>query len=111
MSRFISATLCAAALFTMSTVDAQAAFSATAGKAVYDASCTACHKTGMMGAPKLGDKAAWAPRIKQGIQILVVHSIKGFQGKAGMMPPKGGNAKLSDQSVGDAVYYMVSGSK
>jgi cytochrome c5 len=111
MSHLLKASLCALALFSMSSIDANAAYNVAAGKAVYDASCVTCHKTGLMGAPKLGDKAAWAPRISQGMPVLVVHSIKGFQGKKGMMPPKGGNAKLTDVQVGDAVAYMVSGSK
>jgi cytochrome c5 len=110
MSRTISAAFCALFVFAVCSTDAVAA-NAAAGKAVYDASCVACHKTGMMGAPKLGDKAAWAPRIKQGEAVLVSHATKGFQGKVGMMPPKGGNAKLTDVQVGDAVAYMVSGSK
>jgi cytochrome c5 len=63
------------------------------------------------GAPKLGDKAAWGPRIAQGIDTLYTHSIKGFQGKAGMMPPKGGNMALSDADVKAAVDYMVAQSK
>jgi len=111
MFKFVSTSLCTLALLSMSALDTHAAYIAAAGKATYDASCATCHKTGLMGAPKLGDKAAWAPRIKQGFPVLVVHSIKGFQGKAGMMPPKGGNAKLTDQQIGDSVAYMVSGSK
>ncbi|NTW68544.1 MAG: cytochrome c5 family protein [Chlorobiaceae bacterium] len=110
MSRIITAALCSLVVFAFSSSDAFAA-NAAAGKATYDASCVTCHKTGLMGAPKLGDKAAWAPRIKQGEAVLVSHSIKGFQGKVGMMPPKGGNAKLTDIQVGNAVAYMVSGSK
>ncbi|EAT58216.1 c-type cytochrome [Chlorobium ferrooxidans] len=110
MSRILSAALCSFVVFAFSSSDAFAA-NAAAGKSVYDASCATCHKTGLMGAPKFGDKAAWAPRIKQGLPVLVAHSIKGFQGKVGMMPPKGGNAKLTDQQIGDSVAYMVSGSK
>jgi cytochrome c5 len=109
MSRFVSAALIGAAMLVSG--NAFAAYNVAVGKAVYDVSCATCHKTGMMGAPKLGDKAAWAPRIKQGLNVMVAKSIKGFQGKVGMMPPKGGNAKLTDQQVGDAVAYMVAGSK
>ena len=111
MSRFISASLCALFVASIGSVDAKAAYNAAAGKAVYDASCITCHKTGLMGAPKLGDKAAWAPRIAQGEAMLVSHSIKGFTGKKGMMPAKGGNAKLTDLQVGNAVAYMVKQSK
>ncbi len=81
------------------------------GKKIYDATCMACHAAGVAGAPKLGDKAAWAPRIAQGADTLHTHAIKGFQGKAGMMPPKGGNMGAKDEDVKAAVDYMVSQSK
>jgi cytochrome c5 len=71
----------------------------------------ACHAAGVAGAPKLGDKAAWAPRIAQGADTLHTHAIKGFQGKAGMMPPKGGNMGAKDEDVKAAVDYIVSQSK
>lgn len=80
------------------------------GKKIYDASCAACHGAGIAGAPKLGDKAAWAPRIKQGANVLYDHAIKGFQGKTGFMPPKGGSS-ASDAEVKAAVDYMASASK
>ncbi|HYC41684.1 MAG TPA: c-type cytochrome [Noviherbaspirillum sp.] len=80
------------------------------GKKIYDAACAACHGAGVAGAPKVGDKAAWAARIKQGNDTLYTHAIKGFQGKAGMMPPKGGS-NASDDEVKAAVDYMVSASK
>ncbi len=81
------------------------------GKSVFDGTCTACHTPGVAGAPKFGDKAAWAPRIAQGTATLETHAIKGFQGKAGMMPPKGGNMSLKDDDVKAAVEYMVSHAK
>ncbi len=81
------------------------------GKAVYDGSCFACHSTGAGGAPKMGDKAAWADRIAQGEATLAEHAIKGFQGKTGMMPPKGGKADLSDDDVKAAISYMVGASQ
>jgi cytochrome c5 len=81
------------------------------GEDIYKQTCFACHAAGVAGAPKLGDKAAWAPRIAQGIDTLYTHSIKGFQGKAGMMPAKGGNVTLPDADVKAAVDYMVSQSK
>jgi len=80
------------------------------GKKVYEAACAACHGAGIAGAPKFGDKAAWAPRIKQGPAMLYEHAIKGFQGKAGMMPAKGGSA-ASDDEVKAAVDYMASAAK
>lgn len=78
------------------------------GKTVYDSSCVACHGAGIAGAPKLGDKAAWKDRMAKGLPTLYEHAIKGFQGKTGFMPPKGGNASLSDADVKAAVDYMVS---
>jgi cytochrome c5 len=77
------------------------------GKATYDGVCMACHGTGVAGAPKLGDKAAWAPRIKQGKDTLYNHALHG----KGAMPPKGGNASLADDAVKAAVDYMVSASQ
>ncbi len=82
-----------------------------AGKVVYDANCAACHDAGMMGAPKPGDNAAWAPRIAQGIDVVIKNSITGFTGKAGTMPAKGGNASLTDQEVTNAVAFMTDKSK
>ncbi|HEX7043359.1 MAG TPA: cytochrome c5 family protein, partial [Burkholderiales bacterium] len=58
--------------------------------------------------PKFGDKAAWKDRVAQGMPTLYEHAIKGYQGKTGFMPPKGGNASLSDNAVKAAVDYMVS---
>ncbi|WP_151632231.1 c-type cytochrome [Noviherbaspirillum aerium] len=80
------------------------------GKKVYDTACVACHGAGVAGAPKVGDKEAWAPRIKQGSATLYEHAIKGFQGKAGVMPPKGGSS-ASDEEVKAAVDYMADASK
>ena len=90
---------------------ANAATTEDKGKKIYDASCMACHAAGVAGAPKLGDKANWGPRIAQGADKLHTHAIKGFQGKAGMMPPKGGNMGLKDDDVKAAVDYMVTSSK
>jgi cytochrome c5 len=81
------------------------------GKATYDKACMACHAAGVAGAPKLADKAAWAPRIAQGNDTLYTHALKGFTGKKGMMPPKGGNMSLSDADVKASVDYMVGQSK
>ena len=82
-----------------------------AGKTVYDASCAGCHEAGMMGAPKPGDKAAWSARIPQGLEVITKKSLEGFQGKAGMMPAKGGNASLTNEQVSSAVAFMVEKSK
>ena len=88
------------------TPDAGTKLPADAGKKLYDAACQACHTPGIAGAPKLGDKAAWAERLKQGNNVLYEHAIKGFQGKAGFMPPKGGSSAL-DEEVKAAVDYMI----
>ena len=77
------------------------------GKKIYDATCMVCHTAGIAGAPKLGDKAAWAVRIKQGMDVLHASAIKGKNA----MPPKGGNTALSDADVSSAVDYMVAQSK
>ncbi len=71
------------------------------GKAVYDAHCVACHASGVAGAPKFGDKAAWEKRIAQGYDTLVTHATKGI----GAMPPKGG-ADISDADLANAVAYL-----
>ncbi|WP_026075630.1 c-type cytochrome [Noviherbaspirillum massiliense] len=84
--------------------------SADAGKKVYEATCQACHGAGIAGAPKFGDKAAWAPRLQQGKATLYDHAIKGFQGKSGMMPAKGGSS-ASDEEVKAAVDYMAAAAK
>jgi cytochrome c5 len=89
---------------------APAVASVDAGKNTYNAACVACHGAGIAGAPKLGDKAAWAARIKQGDAVLYEHAIKGFQGKAGMMPPKGGSS-APDSDIKAAVDYMVAAAK
>ena len=85
----------------------QVASVAVDGKATYNTTCAVCHVAGVAGAPKLGDKAAWAPRIAQGIDTLYQHSINGFQGTVGFMPAKGGNASLADDAVKAAVDHMV----
>ena len=86
---------------------ASAAAPAANGKGVYDANCAACHASGVAGAPKFGDKAAWAARIKTGNDALYGSALKG---KAAM-PAQGGNAGLSDADVKAAVDYMVGAAK
>lgn len=87
------------------TADAKAA--PASGDQVYQASCAACHGAGLMGAPKLGDKTAWGPRVAQGTTTLHDHAIKGIR----TMPAKGGNTALSDADVVAAVDFMVSKAK
>ena len=74
------------------------------GAATYKQACVACHMTGAAGAPKLEDKAAWAPRIALGKDALYTSVLKG----KGAMPPKGGQMQLSDDEIKAAVDYMVS---
>jgi cytochrome c5 len=74
------------------------------GKAVYEKTCMVCHATGVAGAPKAGDKAAWAAHLAHGVDDLYKNAIKGIKA----MPPKGGNPSLSDAEVKAAVDYMVS---
>lgn len=78
-----------------------------AGDQVFNMACMVCHGAGVAGAPKLGDAAAWKPRLAQGADTLNKHAIEGFQGQAGFMPPKGGRMDLSDKSIMNAVDYMV----
>ena len=77
------------------------------GKGVYEAGCNACHTAGIAGAPKSGDKAAWAPRLAKGAATLYDHAIKGI----GVMPAKGGNSALADADVKAAVDYMMAMNK
>ena len=75
------------------------------------AGCAACHGAGIAGAPAVGNAAAWTARIAQGVDTLYDHAINGYQGAAGMMPAKGGNMALADDSVKAAVDYMVEKSR
>lgn len=87
------------------------ASSSERGRAAYAEGCALCHDSGLAGAPKTGDGAAWSARREQGIALLVRHAIEGYQGDAGMMPPKGGFLHLSDEQVADAVRYMIEASQ
>lgn len=77
-----------------------------AGEALYKQACVACHASGVAGAPKFGDKAAWEPRIKTGLDMLTTSVIKGKNA----MPPKGGST-ASDADIRSAVEYMVNAAK
>jgi cytochrome c551/c552/cytochrome c5 len=74
---------------------------------VYQSVCKTCHEPGIAGAPKVGDKAAWAVPIKRGYETLVQHAVNGFQEAGKVMPPKGGNPDLADIEVQRAVVYMT----
>ncbi|MBE0612491.1 MAG: cytochrome c5 family protein [Burkholderiales bacterium] len=73
------------------------------GKKIYDTTCMPCHAAGVAGAPKAGDKAAWAPRLKTGMNALYANALKG----KGAMPAKGGNTALADADVKAAVDYLA----
>lgn len=96
-----SADAAPAAAVTLATAD---------GEGVYKKACITCHGTGLAGAPKLGDAADWGPRIAQGEALLFEHATKGFTGKKGMMPPKGGFVNLSYDEVRAAIAYMTTAS-
>ncbi|MFZ4759344.1 MAG: c-type cytochrome [Burkholderiaceae bacterium] len=83
-----------------------AAPAADGGKKLYDTACVACHVAGVAGAPKLGDKAAWAPRLALGVDGLTASVVKG----KGAMPPKGGSS-ASEAEIKSAVQYMVASVK
>ena len=85
---------------------APAADTAAAGKALYDTVCMACHAAGVAGAPKFGDKTAWAPRLAAGMDEVLKIATTG----KGAMPPKGGST-ASDADFKAAVEYMVNASK
>ena len=92
--------------------EAPAAAAAPAdGKTTYETACAVCHGAGIAGAPKIGDKAAWSPRIARGLATLEKHAIGGFQGETGVMPAKGGRPDLSDELVKATVAHMVSQSR
>ncbi len=95
-----------AAAATVVATAAPAAVASGNGEALYKQACVACHAAGVAGAPKFGDKAAWAPRIKTGLDALYASATKG----KGAMPPKGGSA-ASDADIHAAVDYMVSAAK
>ena len=78
------------------------------GAALYDAVCKTCHATGLVGSPKFGDRAAWAPRIAKGKAMLYDHALKGYTGNAGVMPAKGGRTDLTDELIRQGVDFLVS---
>ena len=78
-----------------------------AGEAVFNRACKFCHGVGRMGAPKIGDKAAWSARIKQGESRLTNHAFLGYRN----MPARGDCNTCSDQDIVNAVSYMVNHSK
>jgi cytochrome c5 len=92
---------------------AQVAYGGTTdGKTIYDNLCHSCHTAGIAGAPKLGDKSMWGPRIAEGLDTLIKHATDGYHGPDGnFMPPKGGNPSLNDEQVKAAVTWIVGQAK
>jgi cytochrome c5 len=88
--------------FGIAAVAAVPAF-ANDGKAVYDKTCAMCHAQGVANAPKLGDKAAWGPRLGQGVPAMVATVIKG----KGAMPPKAGQPALTEAEIKAGVEFMI----
>ncbi len=79
-----------------------------AGQKTWAATCTTCHLKGLTGAPMIGNKAAWAPRIEKGLETLYDHALNGFIGPDYTeMPPKGGFSELTDEQVKQAVRFMT----
>ena len=73
------------------------------GEDVVKSTCAACHQAGVANAPKIGDRAAWGPRIKQGLQGMLAVATKG----KGAMPPRGGDASLTDAELTRAIIFMA----
>ena len=87
---------------------AAAGGAARSGEDIVKTVCGACHMTGAAGAPKIGDKAAWAKHLKEGLNAMLASAIKGVTVKGAMvMPPRGGGADLSDHEVARAIVFMV----
>ena len=93
----------AAVAMTMGVDQASAQAKDRSGKDVVEAKCQSCHATGANGAPKIGDKKAWATRASQGLSSLTQSTLKGIR----QMPSHGGSPDLSDLEIGRAVTYMV----
>ena len=82
------------------------------GKKVFEGLCVSCHGSGLPNIPQFGKPEDWKDRIAEGNALLYERAINGFTGKSGMaMPPKGGNASLSDDEIRAAVDYITSGSQ
>ena len=84
-------------------LSAPAAAAERSGKEVYDSYCQTCHLTGVAGAPKLSDKAAWKPRVDKGEATLLEHTRQGFNAH----PPMGTCMDCSDEELRGALEYML----
>lgn len=98
--KLASLLMASAAILALQTAQAQAP--ERTGKQVVDEQCSKCHATGEKGAPKIGDRAAWTPRLKQGMDALALSAIRGHGG----MPARGNRADLTDGEIKAAINYM-----
>ena len=81
------------------------------GEEIYRQACATCHSEGIAGAPRTGDAEEWQPRLAKGMETLIRHSIEGYQGNMGVMPPRGGVPGLTDDEVASSVAFMVEQSR
>ncbi len=104
------AAMAAAAAAAAKAAASQVAYGGTLdGKTIFGQLCTSCHTAGVAGAPILGNKTMWGPRIAQGIDTLVKHAEDGYHGPDGnFMPPRGGNPALTNAQIEATVKWMVS---
>jgi cytochrome c5 len=96
---------CMVAMSSVLVIMTSSAFAAKdrTGAEVVKAVCATCHETGIEGAPKIGDLAAWGPRMSQGIKTLTTHAVQGYRG----MPAHGGEIKATDIELTRAIIYMI----
>ncbi len=105
-ARGFTNTISVAVLVLLATNCVIAAAEESSGKQVYDATCAGCHASGVLHAPKIGDKQDWSKREQQGLQVLLTHAIKGYKN----MPAKGGNPTIKDKEIEIAIQYMLANS-
>jgi cytochrome c5 len=103
----VAAAAATVAAVAVTATPASGSANATKGKALYDSACTACHTAGVAGAPKFGDKVAWAPLAKEGVKHLTESVIKG----KGAMPAKGGKPDATEADISAAIEYMLAAAK
>jgi len=101
-TRWIFAPMLLAAAVFLGPEAARAQAQERSGKQVVDDQCSKCHATGLKGAPKIGDRDAWAPRLKHGMDALALKAIRGHDG----MPARGSRADLTDGEIKAAINYM-----
>src|SRR6266567_1193892 len=100
--KYVLALLMSALMTLLTAQEAGAQTAERSGKEVVESLCVSCHGIGARGAPKIGDKEAWIPRLKPGLDVVVRSAINGH----GAMPPRGGMANLTDAEIRSAITYM-----